>query len=181
MTSPDSNNTQMDYEEFFKREAHAIIKKLVLLDTMLPWGDLDHAEKLLNIYDNIKYTVDKRYRDEVPQIAGFDSITTHMSSNDLAKLVKEAVDTALYDLLPAEGVKGKESDDPGLRDFFYYTASVDEDGIITFPDELIESLGWKEGDELCWEINSDNTVTITKLEKTVKEAKEEVEEENATN
>jgi hypothetical protein len=171
----------MDYEEFFKREAHEIIKKLALLDTMLPWADLDHAEKLLNIYDNIKYTVDKRYRDEVTQIAGFDSITTHLSINDLAKLVREAVDTALYDLLPAKGEKGEESNDPGLRDFFYYTASVDEDGIITFPDELIESLGWEEGDELVWEINSDNTVEITKLEKTVKETKEEVGEENAIN
>jgi hypothetical protein len=164
----------MDYEEFFKREAHAIIKKLALLDTMLPWSDLNHAEKLLNIYDNIKYMVDKRYRGEVPQIAGFDSITTHLSINDLAKLVKETVDTAL-----------EESNAPELRDFFYYTANVDEDGIVILPDELIESLGWEEGDELVWEIKSDNTVSITKLEKIVEEAKEEIkeeiEEENETN
>lgn len=31
-----------------------------------------------------------------------------------------------------------------------WTCNIDEEGILTFPDELLERLGWKEGDELEW-------------------------------
>ena len=35
--------------------------------------------------------------------------------------------------------------------------------ILNFPDELLESLGWQEGDVLDWNINDDGTVTMIKV------------------
>ena len=31
-----------------------------------------------------------------------------------------------------------------------FTLTVDDGGILTFPDVLMEEMGWKEGDELIW-------------------------------
>ena len=42
------------------------------------------------------------------------------------------------------------------------TLTVDDDGVITFPDEMIEKLGWKEGDELEWIDNKDGSFTLKK-------------------
>jgi bifunctional DNA-binding transcriptional regulator/antitoxin component of YhaV-PrlF toxin-antitoxin module len=44
------------------------------------------------------------------------------------------------------------------------TLTVDDDGILTFPDELIEKLGWKEGDVLQWIDNKDGSFTLKKDE-----------------
>ncbi|MGA1433559.1 MAG: AbrB/MazE/SpoVT family DNA-binding domain-containing protein [Candidatus Nanopelagicaceae bacterium] len=49
-----------------------------------------------------------------------------------------------------------------------YTVTLEEDGddcILPLPDELIDQLGWEEGDILDWEVNTDdNTITIRKLD-----------------
>lgn len=42
------------------------------------------------------------------------------------------------------------------------TLVIDEDGVITFPDELIEKLGWKEGDVLEWVDNQDGSFFLKK-------------------
>jgi len=42
------------------------------------------------------------------------------------------------------------------------TLTVDDDGILTFPDELIEKLGWKEGDVLQWIDNNDGSFSLVK-------------------
>jgi hypothetical protein len=36
------------------------------------------------------------------------------------------------------------------------------DGILTFPPELLESTGWKEGDTLHWSDNKDGSWTLSK-------------------
>jgi hypothetical protein len=36
------------------------------------------------------------------------------------------------------------------------------DGILTFPPELVEETGWKEGDTLLWTDNKDGSWTLTK-------------------
>ena len=43
-----------------------------------------------------------------------------------------------------------------------YTCTIDEDGILTFPDELMEQMGWKEGDTLEFHENTDGSFYITK-------------------
>lgn len=44
------------------------------------------------------------------------------------------------------------------------TLTVDENGVLTFPDEMIETLEWKEGDVLQWIDNSDGSWTLKKKE-----------------
>lgn len=51
----------------------------------------------------------------------------------------------------------------------FYTATVQEDdngdAVIPLPEEMLEELGWKEGDTLDWKDNGDGTYSISKLEK----------------
>jgi len=42
------------------------------------------------------------------------------------------------------------------------TLTVDDDGVLTFPDEMIEKLGWKEGDVLQWIDNQDGSFSLVK-------------------
>jgi bifunctional DNA-binding transcriptional regulator/antitoxin component of YhaV-PrlF toxin-antitoxin module len=35
---------------------------------------------------------------------------------------------------------------------------------LTFPDELLESLGWEEGDVLEWHTNKDGTVLVERVD-----------------
>jgi hypothetical protein len=37
--------------------------------------------------------------------------------------------------------------------------------LITFPDDLMEKVGWKEGDSLNWKDNGDGSFTLTKVVK----------------
>jgi len=49
-----------------------------------------------------------------------------------------------------------------------YTLQVETDPddpenfIITFPDELLESVGWKIGDTLIWNVEDDGTIILKK-------------------
>ena len=44
------------------------------------------------------------------------------------------------------------------------TIESDDEGelVLVFPDHLIKELGWIPGDTLIWNINTDNTITLTK-------------------
>jgi len=42
------------------------------------------------------------------------------------------------------------------------TLTVDENGVLTFPDEFLEKLGWKEGDMLQWIDNKDGYFSLVK-------------------
>lgn len=43
-----------------------------------------------------------------------------------------------------------------------YNLTVDEDGILNLPDELLKEAGWKEGDTLEWIPNDDGSFTLVK-------------------
>jgi bifunctional DNA-binding transcriptional regulator/antitoxin component of YhaV-PrlF toxin-antitoxin module len=43
-----------------------------------------------------------------------------------------------------------------------WSITVDEEGILTIPDDLLCRLEWKEGDILDWQDNPDGTITLTK-------------------
>lgn len=45
------------------------------------------------------------------------------------------------------------------------TLTVDDDGVLTFPPEMLEELGWKEGDMLEWIDNNDGSFTLKKHER----------------
>jgi len=42
------------------------------------------------------------------------------------------------------------------------TVTIDNDGVLTFPDELIKETGWKEGDVLLWIDNHDGSWSLKK-------------------
>jgi bifunctional DNA-binding transcriptional regulator/antitoxin component of YhaV-PrlF toxin-antitoxin module len=42
------------------------------------------------------------------------------------------------------------------------TLRIDDDGVLTFPDEMMEELGWKEGDILEWIGNKDGSWSLIK-------------------
>lgn len=47
-----------------------------------------------------------------------------------------------------------------------WTAHVDEDGVLTLPDEVWDILGWKEGDTLEWVEQDDGSLLLVKVEDT---------------
>ena len=42
------------------------------------------------------------------------------------------------------------------------TLRIDDDGVLTFPDEMMEELGWKGGDILEWIDNKDGSWSLIK-------------------
>ena len=48
-----------------------------------------------------------------------------------------------------------------------WTVVLDEDLsgdlILPLPDELLASLGWKEGDNLVWDVRADGSIGLTKI------------------
>ena len=42
------------------------------------------------------------------------------------------------------------------------TLTVDDDGVLTFSDELLKATGWKEGDVLHWIDNKDGSFSLVK-------------------
>lgn len=53
-----------------------------------------------------------------------------------------------------------------------WTLEINEDGILTFPPDLLEITGWKEGDTLLWTDNNDGSWSLTKKETDNAEKKE---------
>ena len=45
--------------------------------------------------------------------------------------------------------------------------TVSDDGILTFPDDLMKELGWKEGDLLQWIDNNDGSFSLVKNDETL--------------
>jgi bifunctional DNA-binding transcriptional regulator/antitoxin component of YhaV-PrlF toxin-antitoxin module len=44
-----------------------------------------------------------------------------------------------------------------------WICEVDDDGLLTFPDELLNLQGWKEGDDINFDILPDGTLILTKV------------------
>ena len=47
------------------------------------------------------------------------------------------------------------------------TLTIDDDGVLTFPDKFLEELGWKEGDVLEWIDNNDGSFSLVKPDERV--------------
>lgn len=43
-----------------------------------------------------------------------------------------------------------------------WVLNVDEDGMLTLPEEVLKLNGWKEGDVLVWTDNKDGSWTLSK-------------------
>ncbi len=49
---------------------------------------------------------------------------------------------------------------------------VDEDGVLTLPDEVWQTLGWMEGDSLEFIENDDGSFLIVKVDETATDSRE---------
>jgi len=47
------------------------------------------------------------------------------------------------------------------------TLTIDDDGVLIFPDKFLEELGWKEGDVLEWIDNNDGSFSLVKPDERV--------------
>lgn len=45
-----------------------------------------------------------------------------------------------------------------------WTLTIDDEGVLTFPDELLEGLDWKEGDDLEWIDKGDGSFELRKVD-----------------
>jgi bifunctional DNA-binding transcriptional regulator/antitoxin component of YhaV-PrlF toxin-antitoxin module len=45
-----------------------------------------------------------------------------------------------------------------------WLCEIDDDGVLTFPDELLDLQGWKEGDDINFLTLPDGTLILTKVE-----------------
>ena len=45
-----------------------------------------------------------------------------------------------------------------------WTVTVEEDGILSLPQDLLDEAGWKEGDVLDWTDNKNGTWSLSKKE-----------------
>ena len=43
---------------------------------------------------------------------------------------------------------------------------IGDDYFLTFTDDLLEELGWKVGDDLDWDLQSDGSILVTKHDET---------------
>ena len=48
-----------------------------------------------------------------------------------------------------------------------YEATVDDEGVLTLPDEVIKELGWEKGDTLQWIDNEDGSWTLKNVTDTM--------------
>ena len=78
-----------------------------------------------------------------------ESYDYHKSSLDKAKRFLDMINGIVTDkwVVPVEQFEGTD------------------ECLITFPDDLIEKVGWKEGDTLNWKDNGDGSFTLTKVVK----------------
>ena len=44
------------------------------------------------------------------------------------------------------------------------TLTVDDDGVLTLPEDILQETGWKEGDVLEWIENKDGTIELRKVD-----------------
>jgi bifunctional DNA-binding transcriptional regulator/antitoxin component of YhaV-PrlF toxin-antitoxin module len=45
-----------------------------------------------------------------------------------------------------------------------WLCEIDDDGVLTFPDELLDLQGWKDGDDINFLALPDGTLILTKVE-----------------
>ena len=51
-----------------------------------------------------------------------------------------------------------------------WTVNIEEDPdtgdlLLPFPEDMLESMGWQEGDTLSWNIDENNNISLTKASK----------------
>lgn len=81
-----------------------------------------------------------------------DRYTSHPNEDYMLFDFKNEQDSLMCKMLLSEYVEEQNR----------WTLTVDQDGVLTFPPEVIAKAGWGEGDTINWEDNGDGSFTLTK-------------------
>jgi hypothetical protein len=81
-----------------------------------------------------------------------DRYTSHPAEDWMIFKFKNDHDTLVCKMLLSEYVESRNS----------WTLTIDKDGVLTFPEEIIKRTGWQEGDILDWIDNGDGSFTLQK-------------------
>ena len=117
----------------------------------------DYEQKLLKFTGSVQSNLDALLR-------LLDNAKIDPSDNDklmnLAIGLSQYVDTMTDDLCEDLENHIKKGLSPVK---FTFSTVIGKDYTITFPPDVVEQLGWKEGDLLTWRLNADKSVSITRI------------------
>ena len=82
-----------------------------------------------------------------------DRYTSHPAEDWMIFEFKDEQDSLMCKMLLSEYVQERNT----------WTLTVDEDGVLTFPEDLMRKTGWQEGDSLDWIDNKDGSFTLKKV------------------
>jgi hypothetical protein len=81
-----------------------------------------------------------------------DRYTSHPAEDWMIFEFKDEQDSLMCKMLLSEYVEERNT----------WTLTVDENGVIVFPKDLLAKTGWQEGDVLDWANNNNGSSTLTK-------------------
>jgi len=79
--------------------------------------------------------------------------TSHPEADWMTFSFKSEQDHLICKMLLSEHVAERTS----------WTVTVSEDGVITFPDEVLRKTGWQEGDTINWQDSGDGSFILRKV------------------
>ena len=82
-----------------------------------------------------------------------DRFTTHPETDWMTFSFNDEQDALMCRMLLSEHIVERTS----------WTVTVEEDGVITFPDEVLEKTGWQEGDTIDWQELGDGSFLLKKV------------------
>ncbi len=127
---------------------------------MNPWDELE--QRFLRFTTTVKEMVDS-----IMLSVDDDRVSAEIADNvsNLAVGLKQYVITCEDEI--ASAMESKIAHDYSKNPFQQTTGVlvIDENYTVRLPQYVIDLLGWKPGDNLQWEIGSDNTATIRNLDK----------------
>jgi hypothetical protein len=82
-----------------------------------------------------------------------DKYTSHPETEWMTFSFKDEQDALMCKILLSEHVAERTT----------WTLTVEEDGVITFPEDLLKRAGWQEGDTIDWQTVGDGSFILRKV------------------
>jgi hypothetical protein len=82
-----------------------------------------------------------------------DRYTSHPAEDWMIFEFKDERDSLMCKMMLSEYIEERNT----------WTLTVDEDGVLTFPNDLLRKTGWHEGDTLNWIDNGNGSFTLKKV------------------
>jgi hypothetical protein len=82
-----------------------------------------------------------------------DKYTSHPETEWMTFSFKDEQDALMCKMLLSEHIAERTT----------WTLTVEEDGVITFPEDLLKRAGWREGDTIDWQAVEDGSFILRKV------------------